>query len=94
MDFFNRKKIAKLEKAYGILLTDSIALFESVQGLRKEVQNLWAVNDYHEKILKSIPSVKRCMECANFKADKKGSPICDCGNTVFEINNNCPYTPR
>lgn len=94
MDFFNRKKIAELQRGIGILLTDRITLFESVQRLSKEVQDLWATNDYHEKVLKSIPQVKRCMGCSNFKIDKKGFPICDCGNDIFTTTDNCQYSPK
>jgi len=94
MDFFNRKKVARLQTIVKELEVDKEMMKYKIQQLDKMVCALWDINDYHEKVIKSIPSVKRCMECANFKADKKGFPICDCGNTIFEITNNCPYTPK
>jgi len=94
MGLFDYKKIKALREEVNELIADRSMLMDKIQHLSREVHDLWAVNDYHEKVIKSIPSVKHCMSCANFKADKKGFPVCDCGNTIFEINNNCPYTPR
>lgn len=95
MGFFGTKKMEQLRKDVNQLNLDSAEHLKSTLILKSEIDNLWIVVNSQAKFIDSIPQVKRCKGCANFKTDKKQFPICDlCSKNIFEVTTECQYTPQ
>ena len=95
MDLFNRKKIKELQQQINMLKQDKLLLLGAIQTYKNDIDGLWCTVNTNAKFIYSIPQIKKCTSCANFKTDKKQFPICDlCSKNIFEVTTECQYTPR
>ena len=96
MDLFNRKKVKELQTKVERLQAENIGLSEAVKKLENNLDGAWCAIDAIAKFVYSIPQIKKCTSCTNFKTDKKQFPICDlCSKNIFEVTEaECQYNPR